>query len=111
MRVTAHIVVPDAATAAEWYGRAFGAAERSRVPLPGDRVMTIELAFGDDVVHVASEFPEAGVLSPLTIGGSATVLQLQADDAPTPCGRKPWRQARSRAMSWPTSSGANATAS
>jgi uncharacterized glyoxalase superfamily protein PhnB len=43
--------------------------------------MTVELEFGDDVVHVASEFPDAGILSPLTIGGTATVLQLQTDDA------------------------------
>jgi PhnB protein len=83
MRVTPHIVVPDAGAAAEWYARAFGAVEQSRVPLPGDKVMTIELAFGEDVVHVGSEFGEAGIVSPLTIGGTATVLQLATDDADT----------------------------
>jgi PhnB protein len=81
MRVTAHIVVPDAAVAAAWYAQAFGAEEQTRIPLPGDRVMSIELAFGDDVIHVASEFPDAGIVSPLTIGGTATVLQLNTDDA------------------------------
>src|SRR4051794_38921660 len=43
--------------------------------------MTVALRSGDDTVHVASEFPEAGILSPLTIGGTATVLQIQTDDA------------------------------
>jgi PhnB protein len=81
MRVTAHIVVPDAGAAADWYTRAFGAVEQSRIPLPGERVMTVELRFGDGVVHVASEFPDAGILSPLTIGGTATVLQIETDDA------------------------------
>jgi PhnB protein len=82
MRVSAHIVVPDALAACEWYGRAFGIEERSRAELPGG-VMTAAVAFGDDVVHIASEFPEAGVLSPLTIGGTATVLQIDTDDADT----------------------------
>ena len=79
--VSAHIVVPDAAAAATWYADAFGAEERSRIPLPGGVVMTVELAFGDAAVHVASEFPDAGIVSPLTIGGTATVLQIDTADA------------------------------
>ena len=79
--VTAHIVVTDADAAAAWYARAFGAEERSRVPLPGGGVMTVELAIGDSSLHLASEFADAGILSPLTIGGTATVLQIQTDDA------------------------------
>jgi uncharacterized glyoxalase superfamily protein PhnB len=79
MRVSAHLVVSDAVAASEWYAQAFGAVERSRTPL-GD-VMTVELEFGNDAVHVAGEIPEAGVVSPLTIGGTATVLQLNTDDA------------------------------
>jgi PhnB protein len=81
MRISAHIVVPEAAAAADWYARAFGAVERTRIPLPGGAVMAIELQFGDDVIHVGSEFPDAGIVSPLTIGGTATVLQLNVDDA------------------------------
>lgn len=80
MKVSAHIVVPDAAVAADWYAAAFGAVERNRVPLPNGVVMTAELGFGESVVHVASEFPEAGILSPLTIGGTATVLQIDVAD-------------------------------
>ena len=49
--------------------------------LPGNRVMTVELAFGESVVHVGSEFPEMGILSPITIGDTATVLQINTDDA------------------------------
>lgn len=83
MQVTAHLVVPDAAAASEWYARAFGAVERSRVPLPGGKVMTVELRLGDSTVHVASEFPQAGTLSPLALGGTSTVLQLNTDNADT----------------------------
>jgi PhnB protein len=81
MNIAAHIVVPDAAEACAWYADAFGARELSRIPLPGDRVMSVELAFGDSVVHVGSEFPEMGIVSPLAIGGTATVLQINTDDA------------------------------
>ena len=81
MNVTPHIVVPEAGAAADWYADAFGAMEESRVPLPDGKVMTVVLRFGDDVIHVASEFPEAGILSPLAIGGTATVLQLGTEDA------------------------------
>jgi len=80
VNVTAHIVVPDASAASDWYAEAFGAVEQSRVPLPGGAVMTVELLFGDSPVHLGSEFPAAGILSPLSIGGSATVLQIDVAD-------------------------------
>jgi PhnB protein len=80
VHVSAHIVVPDADEAAAWYAAAFGAQERERLPLPGGKVMTVELALGDSSVHVASEFPDAGIVSPRTIGGTATVLQINTDD-------------------------------
>ena len=81
MRVEAHTVVPDAGAAVAWYTRAFGAEEESRVTLPGGKVLTVVLRLGDSRVHVASEFPEFGILSPLAIGGSATTLQIDTDDA------------------------------
>ena len=80
MQLSVHLVVLDAAEAAAWYARAFGAQERSRIPLPGGTVMVVEVDFGGAVVHVASEFPDAGIVSPLTIGGTATVVQLNVED-------------------------------
>jgi PhnB protein len=80
MKIDAHIVVRDAARAADWYARALGAEERSRIPLPGGKLMSVELAFGESTVMVADEFPEAGILSPLSIGGTATVLNITTDD-------------------------------
>ena len=81
MNVTPHIVVTDADAAAAWYIEAFGAEERGRVPLPGGGVMSIELAIGETGLHLAPEFPDAGIVSPPTIGGTATVLQIETDDA------------------------------
>ena len=79
--LTAHIVVSDAARASAWYQRAFGAREQARVTLPGGKVLTVVLRIGDSQLHVASEFPQAGILSPASIGGTATVLQIQTGDA------------------------------
>lgn len=78
--ITPHIVVRDAAQAAEWYKQAFGAQERSRVPLPGGKLMSVELWFGDSAVMVADEFPEMDVVSSRTVGGTSTVLHLYTED-------------------------------
>jgi PhnB protein len=80
LTITPHIVVRDAARAAEWYAQALGAQERGRVPVPDGRLMQVELRFGDATVMLADEFRELGVLSPLSLGGSATVLHLASDD-------------------------------
>jgi PhnB protein len=81
MNISAHTVVPNADEAAAWYARAFGAHETGRIPLPGGRVLSVVLAFGESEVHVGSEFPEAGILSPLSVGGTSVVLQIATDDA------------------------------
>jgi PhnB protein len=78
--ITAHIVVSDAAAAADWYKDILGAEERNRIALPGGKLMQVELRFGDSAVMLADEFPEAGVLSPLSVGGTATVLHLYTND-------------------------------
>ena len=80
LTLTPHIVVHDARGAADWYARALGAQERQRVELPGGKIMSLELWFGESSVMVADEFPEMGVLSPLSIGGTAVVLHLVTDD-------------------------------
>jgi PhnB protein len=80
MEITVHIVVRDAAGASDWYRRALGAEERGRIEVPGGKLMQAELWFGDSQVMLADEFPELGVLSPPSIGGTATVLHLRTDD-------------------------------
>jgi PhnB protein len=77
--VTPHIVVSDAARAAEWYERALGAHVGARVPVPDGRFMQIELVFGDSRVMIADEFPEFGAVSPLTLGGTYGALTITTD--------------------------------
>jgi len=78
--ITPHIVVRDAARAVDWYQQALGAEERRRVPLPDGRLMSVEVWFGDSAVMLADEFPELGVLSPLSVGGTSVVLNLFTDN-------------------------------
>jgi PhnB protein len=74
------MVVRGAPDAADWYTRALGAEERQRVELPGGKIMSLELRFGESPVMVADEFPEMGILSPLSVGGTSVVLNLVTDD-------------------------------
>ncbi len=78
--ITTHIVVGDAALAADWYRTVFGAEERDRLAVPGGKLMQVELRFGDSTVMLADEFPDLGVLSPLSVGGTATVLHFSSED-------------------------------
>jgi len=78
--VTPHIIVRDAARAAEWYERALGATTGTKIPVPGGKFMQIELRFGESRVMIADEFPELGAVSPLTLGGTYGALTLNTDD-------------------------------
>ena len=78
--ITPHLVVRDAARAGEWYRDVLGAEEHGRIEVPGGKLMQLELRFGDSAVMLADEFPDWDVLSPLSIGGTATVLHLAVED-------------------------------
>jgi PhnB protein len=79
--ITPHIVVRDPERALAWYAEVFDAKECSRIPLPGGKIMAIEVAIGDSTVMVADEFPDAGIVSPLTLGGTYGALVIATDDA------------------------------
>jgi PhnB protein len=81
MIVNPHIVVRDAAGAADFYRNAFGAQELERIPTPDGRIMSLQLRIGETTLHVADEFPEMDVLAPPSIGGTPVVLGLEVDDA------------------------------
>lgn len=79
--LTSHLVTRDPARAAAWYASVLGATEASRITLPGGQVLTIELRFGDSVLAIAEEFPDMGIVSPLTLGGTYGALHLAVSDA------------------------------
>ncbi len=78
--VTPYLTVRDAATAIEFYSRAFGATERGRLTMPDGKIGHAELAIGGSVVMLADEFPEFGNVSPLTLKGASAGLALYVAD-------------------------------
>jgi PhnB protein len=83
VNVAVHMVVRDAARATEWYATVLGAEERGRLAVADGRLMQAELRFGETTVMLSDEFTEWEVLSPLALGGTATVLHLTYDDVET----------------------------
>lgn len=69
----------DAASAIEFYARAFGARELSRVTSPEGRIVAI-LAVEDAEFGVADEAPQFGNVSPRTLGGTSVRISLYVAD-------------------------------
>src|SRR5439155_10010962 len=72
--ITPHLVIKGGSKAIEFYKRAFGAEEISRMPFPGPdgqvKIGHAALQIGDSRLFLADEFPERGVVGP---GGSSPV--------------------------------------
>jgi PhnB protein len=79
--LTCHLVTRDPAAAAAWYESVLGAAEISRITLPGGQILTIELRFGDSTLALSDEFPDLGIVSPQTLGGTYGALHVAVTDA------------------------------
>ena len=78
--VFAYLCVDNAVDAIAFYEKAFGATEKMKLVEPGGRIGHAELDFDGATVMLADEFPEIGVRSPASIGGSPVTLHLHVDD-------------------------------
>ena len=79
--VTPSIIVRGAAEAIDFYKRAFGAEEVTRMPGPDGKLMHAEIRIGDSVIMLGDENEAWGVRSPLTLNGTASSLHLYVPDA------------------------------
>jgi len=79
--VTPHLIVRGGADAIDFYVRAFGAVEESRMPGPDGKLMHASIKIGNSRVMLCDEVPNWGTLSPLSLNGSPVVIHLQVDDA------------------------------
>jgi uncharacterized glyoxalase superfamily protein PhnB len=81
--ITPHLVIKGASEAIEFYKRAFGAEELSRMPFPGKdgttRLGHAELQFGSSRLFLADEFPEYGSVGP-SGGSSPVTIHLYVTD-------------------------------
>jgi len=79
--IAIHRVVSDPDSAAAWYEAALGAEETSRLTLPNGRTVTVQLRLGDTALAVAGEYPQAGLRTPASLGGTPAALRLTVPDA------------------------------
>ena len=77
---TPYLIVKDAASAIEFYKKAFGATELMRMADPSGKVMHAEIKIGDSPIMIADEFPEMGARSPQSLGGSSVSIFLYVED-------------------------------
>ncbi|HEX3157421.1 MAG TPA: VOC family protein [Gemmatimonadaceae bacterium] len=78
--ITPSIIVRDAPGAIEFYKRAFGAEEVSRMLGPGGAIMHAEIRIGDSLVMLGEENVDWGMLSPLSTKGNPSSLHLYVPD-------------------------------
>lgn len=77
--LTPMLTVKDAASAADFYRRAFGAEEISRTAAPTGQLI-IELAVQGHRFYAVDENPSALNVSPESVGGTTVRLSLIVDD-------------------------------
>ncbi|MEO1128659.1 MAG: VOC family protein [Planctomycetota bacterium] len=84
-KLIAHLTVKGASDAIEFYKKAFGAVELSRMPAPdGQRIMHAMLQIGPSIVMINDDFPEycgGKERSAEALGGSPVTLTMYVEDA------------------------------
>jgi len=71
------LVVKNADAGIEYYVSVFGAKELSRtLAADGVTILRAELKIGNSIIHISDEMPAYGILSPVSLGGTATAVQL-----------------------------------
>jgi PhnB protein len=76
--VLAHVMVPSAAAALEFYRRAFGAIELMRITAPDGRVLHAETSIQGAVVMVGDA--DGVFAAPDPMGGASVALHVYVDD-------------------------------
>ena len=80
---TPYLVLQNAASAIEFYKKAFGAIELMRLASPGGKIGHAEIKIGDSPIMLADEFPEMGYRGPRALGGSPVSIMLYVEDVDT----------------------------
>jgi PhnB protein len=78
--VIAYLCVQGAANAIDFYKRALSATELFRMADSNGRITHAELKVGHGRIMLSDEFPERGVKSPRTYGGSPVGLHLYVEN-------------------------------
>jgi PhnB protein len=86
-RLHPYLAYADAPAAIEFLCEAFGFEERFRYAMPDGRIGHAELAYGDDLLYLASAYEELGFRSPSKLAGVHSQVHLVVDDVDAHCAR------------------------
>ena len=78
--VTPYLIIKDAASAIDYYKRAFRAKVLMCLSEPSGKVGHAEIKIGDSRIMLADEYPEMGSRGPQSLGGSPVCILLYMDD-------------------------------
>jgi PhnB protein len=81
--VTPYLIINNAASAIDFYKKAFGATEVFRMAAPGGKVGHAELKIGDSMIMLADESPQMNARSPESLGGTPVSILLYVGDVDT----------------------------
>jgi uncharacterized glyoxalase superfamily protein PhnB len=79
--LTPFLICKNALQALDFYKRAFGAEEISRLVGPNGVLMHAALKIGDSVLMLTDECPEMGAFDPHHFNGTAVTIHLSVADA------------------------------
>jgi PhnB protein len=82
-----YLHVKGAARAIDFYRQAFGAEETLRLSETEGRIGHAEIQIGGARLMLADEYPEHGILSPQSLGGTSMTLHLTVPDVDAFAGR------------------------
>ena len=78
--VTVNLNLKDVEKTIDFIKRAFGAEETYRLAMPDGRIGHAEMRIGSAGMMLADEFPEMGIKSPQSYGGSGVTLLFYVRD-------------------------------
>lgn len=78
--VTPHLICAGAADAIDFYKKAFGATELSRLPGENGKLMHAAIRIGDSTVMLVDENPAWNCLGPRALKGSSVYIHLYVED-------------------------------
>jgi len=74
--VTPYLIIRGAASAIEFYRKAFNAAELMRFAGPDGKIMHAEIKIGDSQIMLADEMPDVGYVGPQSLNGTTVGFHI-----------------------------------
>lgn len=75
-----YLCCDGAASALDFYAAAFGATELMRMAEPSGRIGHAEISIGEARIMLADEYPDMGVKSPRSFGGTPVMIHVYVED-------------------------------